>query len=249
VTETDGTPGKVIYLGACLIAAVRLPPEEKWDNLRERPTRRMAQPNAFPLRLCGLLPLEGKEDTFKGKEEPIMNVPLKKRRDFNPAAFLANAGLGRKIVHLGNKEEAFFQGDPADSVFYIQSGRIKLSVIAKTGKEAIVGLLGAGSFCGEECVASSQLVRAVSACAITPRVLLKIDRKEMIRALHQEQALSDVFVAYLLERNARVREDLVDQLFNSSEKRLARVLLLLAQFGKDGAPETVIPKISQEVLA
>ena len=178
-----------------------------------------------------------------------MNIQLKKRRDFDPVAFLANAGLGRKIVHLGNKERAFSQGDPANSVFYIQSGRIRLSVIAKTGKEAIVALLGAGNFCGEECVASSQHMRVVSACAITPCVLLKIDRKEMVRALHQEHALSDIFVAYLLARNARVQEDLVDQLFNSSEKRLARVLLLLAQFGKDGAPETVIPKISQEVLA
>ena len=123
-------------------------------------------------------------------------------------------------------------------------------MIAKTGKEAIVALLGAGNFCGEECVASSQCVRVASACAITPCVLLKIDRKEMIRALHQEHALSDIFVAYLLARNARVQEDLVDQLFNSSEKRLARNLLLLAQFGKDEAvPEPVIPKIRQEVLA
>jgi CRP-like cAMP-binding protein len=178
-----------------------------------------------------------------------VNIQLKKKRDFDPAAFLANAGLGRKIVHLGNKERAFSQGDPAATVFYIQSGRIKLSVIAKTGKEATIALLGAGDFCGEGCVASSQHIRVVSACAITPCVLLKIDRKEMIRALHQEQSLSDIFVAYLLERNARVQEDLVDQLFNSSEKRLARVLLLLAQFGKDGAPETVIPKISQEVLS
>ena len=178
-----------------------------------------------------------------------INIPIKKKRNFDPAAFLAQAGLGRTIVHLGNKESAFSQGDPADSVFYIQSGRIRLSVIAKTGKEATIALLGAGEFCGEECIASSQAVRVAGASAMIPCVLLKIDRKEMIRALHQEPALSDIFVAYLLARNARVQEDLVDQLFNSSEKRLARILLLLAQFGKEKAPEKVIPKISQEVLA
>jgi CRP/FNR family transcriptional regulator, cyclic AMP receptor protein len=133
--------------------------------------------------------------------------------------------------------------------FTSKVGRIKLSVISKTGKEATVALLGTGNFCGEECVAASQFVRVASASAIAPCVLLKIDRKEMIRALHQEHAFSDIFVGHLLSRNARVQEDLVDQLFNSSEKRLARVLLLLAQFGKDAVPETVIPKISQEVLA
>jgi CRP-like cAMP-binding protein len=183
------------------------------------------------------------------KKKAIMNIPLKKKRNFNPAVFLANAGVGRKIVRLENKERAFSQGDSADSIFYIQSGRIRLSVISKTGKEATVALLGTGNFCGEECVAASQFVRVASASAITPCLLLKIDRKEMIRALHKEHALSDIFVGHLLSRNARVQEDLVDQLFNSSEKRLARVLLLLAQFGKDAAPETVIPKISQEVLA
>ncbi len=185
-----------------------------------------------------------------GKWGVPMNITLKKKRNFDPAAFLAKAGLGRKIVRLENKERAFSQGDPAEAIFYIQSGRIRLSVIAKTGKEATVALLGPGSFCGEECVASSQAGRTVTASAITPCVLLKIERKEMIRALHQQHAFSDMFVAHLLARNARVQEDLVDQLFNSSEKRLARTLLLLAQFGKDqGAPEPLIPKISQEVLA
>lgn len=178
-----------------------------------------------------------------------MNIPLKRKRDFDPAAYLEKAGMDRKIVHLKNKEIAFSQGDPADSVLYIQSGRLRLSVISKTGKEATIALLGAGSFCGEECVASSQLVRVVSASAISPCVLLKIDRKEMIRVLHREHALSDIFVGHLLARNARIQEDLVDQLFNSSEKRLARVLLLLAQFGKDDATGAVIPKMSQEVLA
>lgn len=178
-----------------------------------------------------------------------INIPLKKTRNFDPAKFLATSGVGRAIIHLGNKDLAFSQGDHADSVFYIQSGRIRLSVIARTGKEATVALLGAGEFCGEECIASSHPMRVASASAITPTVLLKIDRKEMIRALHQEHALSDIFVSHLLARNARVQEDLVDQLFNSSEKRLARILLLLAQFGKEKAPEKVIPKISQEVLA
>jgi len=178
-----------------------------------------------------------------------INIPLKKKRNFDPAAFLATSGLGRVIVHLANKDLAFSQGDHADSVFYIQSGRIRLSVIARTGKEATVALLGAGEFCGEECIASSHPVRVASASAITPTILLKIDRKEMMRALHQEHTFSDIFVSHLLARNARVQEDLVDQLFNSSEKRLARILLLLAQFGKEKAPEKVIPKISQEVLA
>src|SRR5438270_7109266 len=178
-----------------------------------------------------------------------IDMTLKKKRTFDPEVFLATSGLGRTIVHLGNKELAFSQGDPADNVFYIQSGRIRLSVIARSGKEATIALLNAGDFCGEECIASSSPVRVVSAGAIMPTVLLKIDRKEMIRALHQEHAFSDIFVSHLLARNARVQEDLVDQLFNSSEKRLARVLLLLAQFGKEKAPEKVIPQISQEVLA
>ena len=185
----------------------------------------------------------------RGNEGRNINIPLKKKRDFDAAAFLANSGLGRTIIHLGNKDLAFSQGDHADNVFYIQSGRIRLSVIARTGKEATVALLGAGDFCGEECIALAQPLRVASASAIVPSVLLKIDRKEMIRALHQEHAFSDIFVSHLLARNARVQEDLVDQLFNSSEKRLARVLLLLAQFGKEKAPEKVIPQISQEVLA
>src|ERR1051326_1267269 len=160
-----------------------------------------------------------------------INIPLKKKRNFDPAGFLATSGVGRTIVHLGDKDRAFSQGDPAENVFYIQSGRIRISVIARTGKEATVALLGPGEFCGEECIASSHALRVVSASAIGPCVLLKVDRKEMIRVLHQEHAFSDIFVSHLLARNARVQEDLVDQLFNSSEKRLARILLLLAQFG------------------
>jgi CRP/FNR family transcriptional regulator, cyclic AMP receptor protein len=178
-----------------------------------------------------------------------LNVPLTERAAFDPAKFLATSGLGRSIVHLGNKQRAFAQGDNAESLFYIQSGRIRLSVLAKTGKEATIALLGPGDFCGEECIAAGNTVRVATASAISPCLLLKIDRKEMVRVLHQEHSISDIFVSHLLARNARVQEDLVDQLFNSSEKRLARILLLLAQFGKERVPETVIPKISQEVLA
>jgi len=198
--------------------------------------------------IWGFLPNIRKHFSRKMRATHI-NIPLKKKRNFDPAKFLATSGLGRKIVHLGAKELAFSQGDPADNVFYIQSGRIRLSVIARTGKEATIALLGPGEFCGEECIALSHPVRVASAGAIMPCVLLKIDRREMMRVLHKEHALADLFVSHLLARNARVQEDLVDQLFNSSEKRLARILLLLAQFGKEQAPEKVIPRISQEVLA
>jgi len=174
---------------------------------------------------------------------------LKRIRLFNPTAFLTQAGLGRMIVALEKKQIVFSQGDPADAVFYVQSGRIKLSVISKGGKEATIALLTEGDFLGEECIANSQPLRMATATAITEGAVLKIDKKEMVRALHEQHALSDIFVAYLLSRNRRVQEDLVDQLFNSSEKRLARALLLLAQFGKENQLETVIPKISQEVLA
>jgi len=163
--------------------------------------------------------------------------------------FLAQAGLGRTIVDLKKKQAVFAQGDPAEAVFYIQHGKVRLSVISSGGKEATIALLGEGDFLGEECVANSQPLRMASAVAITEAVILKIERQEMVRALHEQHALSDIFVSYLLSRNRRVQEDLVDQLFNSSEKRLARALLLLAQFGKDTEPDTVIPKISQETLA
>jgi CRP/FNR family cyclic AMP-dependent transcriptional regulator len=169
---------------------------------------------------------------------------------FAPMEFLAKAGVGRTIVEVKKDEPIFAQGDVATAVFYVQKGRIRISVISKTGKEATVALLGAGNFLGEECIAAPQVHRVVTATAMVPSTILRIERDEMTRVLHEEQAFSEVFVAYLLARNARAQEDLVDQLFNSSEKRLARALLLLAQFGKDGsAPETVIPKISQEVLA
>jgi CRP/FNR family cyclic AMP-dependent transcriptional regulator len=168
---------------------------------------------------------------------------------FDPAGFLAEAGIGRKIVEFRNKQTVFSQGDLADSVFYIQKGRIRLSVLSARGKEATLALLNPGEFLGEDAIPAPNTLRVATATSITPCTLLKIGRKEMVRVIHDEHAFSDVFVSFLLARTMRIQEDLVDQLFNSSEKRLARVLLLLAQFGKAGKPTTTIPKISQEALA
>jgi CRP/FNR family cyclic AMP-dependent transcriptional regulator len=184
------------------------------------------------------------------KRVGTVSIKLRGKPAFEPTAFLAKTGLGRTIVALKKRQTVFSQGDPANAVFYIQKGRIKLTVISKRGKEATIALLGAGNFLGEECIAAIQPLRMATATAMAPATLLRIERKEMARVLHEEKLFSEVFVAYLLARNMRIQEDLVDQLFNSSEKRLARALLLLAQFGKEGGtPETVIPKISQEVLA
>ena len=146
------------------------------------------------------------------------------------------------------RQKIFAQGDIADAVFYVQTGKVKLTVVSKTGKEATVGILGDGDFFGEGSLAG-QALRMGSATALTDCAVLRIDKKAMMEALHREHEFSDMFVAYLLARNIRYEEDLVDQLFNSSEKRLARILLLLARFGKEGVPEPVIPKISQETLA
>jgi CRP-like cAMP-binding protein len=172
----------------------------------------------------------------------------KQRRDFDPHAFLVTLGEGRKIVHFPQKQTIFTQGEPTDAVFYIQTGKVRLTVVSKIGKEATLGILGEGEFFGEGGLAGQPL-RMGSATAMTDCELLRIDKKAMMLALHREHTFSDLFVAYLLARNIRYEEDLVDQLFNSSEKRLARILLLLAHFGKEGVPETVIPKISQETLA
>ena len=172
-----------------------------------------------------------------------------KKLAFQPEVFLARNGLGRKIIDLEKHQTLFTQGDDANAIFYIQKGRVRLTVNSKRGKEATIALLGAGDFVGEECVAAIQPQRMATAAALTTCTVLRIDRKEMVRVLHDQKEFSEVFVSYLLIRNIRFQEDLIDQLFNSSEKRLARALLLLAQFGKDGAPETVIPKISQETLA
>jgi CRP/FNR family transcriptional regulator, cyclic AMP receptor protein len=168
---------------------------------------------------------------------------------FDPSVFLAKNGLGRKIIELEKRNALFSQGDAADAVFYIRRGKIKLTVISKNGKEATIALLGAGDFVGEECIAAIQPQRLTTAVALTPSTVLRISRKEMMRVLDEEKAFNELFVSYLLARNVRIQEDLVDHLFNSSEKRLARTLLLLARFGKEGTPEPVIPKISQETLA
>jgi CRP-like cAMP-binding protein len=172
----------------------------------------------------------------------------KKTRDFNPHAFLATIGVGRRAVLFPKKHGIFAQGDPADAIFYLQTGRVRLTVVSKTGKEATIGILTDGSFFGEGALAG-QALRMGSATAMTDCAVLRIEKKAMMQALHREHTFSDLFVAYLLARNIRYEEDLVDQLFNSSEKRLARVLLMLARFGKEGVPEAVVPKISQETLA
>ena len=178
----------------------------------------------------------------------VQNAPARKKPDFDPRKFLATIGAGRKVVLVPKKQTIFAQGDAADAVFYIQEGKVRLSVVSKTAKEATLGILTEGQFFGEGSLAGQSL-RMGSATAMTECELLRIDKKAMMRALHREHEFSDLFVAYLLARNIRYEEDLVDQLFNSSEKRLARLLLLLARFGKDGMPEAVIPKISQETLA
>jgi CRP/FNR family cyclic AMP-dependent transcriptional regulator len=175
-------------------------------------------------------------------------VEVKTRR-FDVAAFLANAGLGRSIIHLAPKDAFFSQGEPADSVFYLQVGRARVTVVSATGKEATITLLSARDFVGEESLAAMDGVRLATATAITACTALKISRQEMIRVMHQELSFSDLFLKFMLERSMRIQADLVDQLFNSSEKRLARILLLMADFGEPGEPEQYIPKISQETLA
>jgi CRP/FNR family cyclic AMP-dependent transcriptional regulator len=175
-------------------------------------------------------------------------VAAKKLSKFNPTAFLSTMDSGRKIATFSKKQTIFAQGDSADAVFYVQKGKVKLVVVSKIGKEATIGILNEGDFFGEGCL-KGQPLRLCSATAMTDCSVMKIDRKSMIEVLHREHAFSDVFVAYLLARNIRYEEDLVDQLFNSSEKRLARILLLLSHFGKEGNPEIVIPKMSQESLA
>jgi CRP/FNR family cyclic AMP-dependent transcriptional regulator len=175
-------------------------------------------------------------------------VTAKKLIKFDSKTFLSTIDGGRKIAAFVKKQTIFVQGDSSDAVFYVQKGKVKLTVVSKVGKEATIGILNEGDFFGEGCLAG-QPIRLCSATAMTDCSVMKIDRKSMVEVLHREHAFSDTFVAYLLTRNIRYEEDLVDQLFNSSEKRLARILLLLAHFGKEGKPETVIPKISQESLA
>jgi CRP-like cAMP-binding protein len=169
--------------------------------------------------------------------------------EFDAAAFLAHTGLGRRIVQVAPKGVFFSQGDPADSIFYLQSGRARVTVVSAAGKEATIALLTAGDFVGEGALAAVAGLRLSTATAMTACTAMKISRGEMIRVMHEEHGLSDVFLKFLLERSMRIQADLVDQLFNSSEKRLARILLLMAEFGKPGEPEQFLPNISQETLA
>jgi len=167
---------------------------------------------------------------------------------FNAQAFLDSAGIAKTIAEYGREETIFTQGDVCKHVMYIQTGGVKLSVLSENGREAIVAMLGPGDFFGEGCLAG-QPIRIGSATAITPSVILLIDKAKMVRLLHKQHAMSDRFISHMLSRNIRIEEDLIDQLFNSSEKRLARALLLLARYGKQDKPVRVVPKVSQATLA
>ena len=179
---------------------------------------------------------------------PKQITTVKKRLDFNPHTFLATIGKGRDLVSFEKKSTIFAQGDATDGLFFIQDGKVQLSVVSESGKEATLGILSEGDFFGEGGLAG-QLIRMSSAVAITDCVLLHVEKKAMTLAMGREPKLSALFVKYLLKRNIRYQDDLVDQLFNSSEKRLARVLLLMAQFGKEGVSEMSIPRLNQETLA
>src|ERR1700722_5513574 len=168
---------------------------------------------------------------------------------FDPATFLANAGIGRRIVRLKAREVFFSQADDANCIFYLQSGRVKLTVVSEKGKEATITLLSSGDFIGEESIAAVAGLRMATATAVIACTALRIERAEMIRVMHEEHTFSDLFLSFLLARSMRIQADLVDQLFNSSKKRLARILLLMAEFGKPGEPEMLIPQITQETLA
>jgi CRP/FNR family transcriptional regulator, cyclic AMP receptor protein len=177
------------------------------------------------------------------------SLARKETKLFDPTVFLATVGRGRTLRRYRPKQAVFSQGDPADAVFYIRQGKVRLSVLSKQGKEATIALLGSGDFLGEGCIASDQPIRLATAIAITECSILKIEKKRMLRTLHEEHGFSDMFVAYVVERHNRTQADLVDQLFNSSEKRLARALLLLSRVGKEAKSEAVVPQVSQETLA
>ena len=170
------------------------------------------------------------------------------KQKLDPKIFLLGADKGRTLADYGKNDKVFLQGDPANAIFYIHKGKIKLTVVSRQGKEAVVAILGAGDFFGEGCLAG-QSQRMASATTMSDCSVTRLEKAAVLRLLHDQPAFSELFLHHLLSRNIRIEEDLVDQLFNSSEKRLARVLLLLANFGKDGKPEPVIPKISQETLA
>ena len=175
-------------------------------------------------------------------------MKIEGKSNFDPQIFLAKVGVGKTNAELRQRQIVFSQGDPADAIFYIQKGKIELKVLSQQGKEAILAILSVGDFFGEGCLAGQPL-RMATAVAVTECSVMRLEKSAMIAVLHKEPVFSTLFISYLLTRNIRIEEDLVDQLFNSSERRLARVLLLLANFGKEGKPEPIIPKVSQEVLA
>ena len=189
-----------------------------------------------------------KSHTITKTNAASRNAKTSNKTPFNAQAFLDSVGVSRKVVEFRRKATVFAQGDPAQTVMYIQQGGVKLSVVNGTGKEAVVAVLGPGDFLGEGCLAG-QPMRMGTATAITPASLLVIDKNEMIRVLRGEHQFSDRFISYILSRNIRIEADLIDQLFNSTEKRLARALLLLARYGKEDQPQRVLPKVSQETLA
>jgi CRP/FNR family transcriptional regulator, cyclic AMP receptor protein len=183
------------------------------------------------------------------RSAPRKRGVLKQTEAFDPKVYLTMAGLGRDECRYRLKQVIFSQGERANDVFYLQEGRVRLSVLSKQGKEATIALLSEGDFLGEGCLAADQPIRLATATAMTDCSLLRIHKPELLRTLHDENRLSDLFVMYLIDRHNRTQADLVDQLFNSSEKRLARALLVLARFGKEGKPEAVLPHVSQETLA
>ena len=185
---------------------------------------------------------------MKARRAPRAETGRKGVLPFSGQAFLDSSGIAKTSMEYGRGETIFKQGDACENVSYIQTGGVKLSVLSKTGREAVVGMLGPGDFFGEGCLAG-QLVRMSSATAMTPCVILLVGKKKMVRLLHKQHGLSDQFITHMLSRNTRIEEDLIDQLFNSNEKRLARTLLLLARYGKHGKPVRVVPKISQHALA
>ena len=194
---------------------------------------------------CGMQ-LASRRRLYAGPPRPLRDFRISPA--FDVELFLNSAGPGRRVAKFRAKETVLAQGDPAKNVMYIQEGGVKLTVVNTAGKEAVLAILGPGDFCGESCLAGQSVCMA-TATAIAPTTVLAIEKHEMIRVLHKERAVSDRFIAYMLARNVREEENLIDQLFNSSEKRLSRTLLLLARYGTPGHPRKVLPKVSQEMLA
>lgn len=204
--------------------------------MARRPTKSKAKPSTSSARAQEL---NSRNNGRRAPREPLA---------FDPNLLLSKLGTAKSVHHFRDKQAVFSQGDPADAVFYIQKGRVKLTVVSKRGKEAVIAVLQQGDFFGEGCLAAQPL-RISSAAAMQSVTVMRLEKKTTVRLLHEEPEFAEMFIAYLLSRNVRIEEDLVDQLFNSSEKRLARLLLLLAYYGKDPKPETVLPKMSQETLA